>query len=267
MALKPELAAAWLGRGNLFFRLKRYDNALAAYDKAMSIEPDLTGVEGARLYSKMYLCDWRHYDEDCQHLISAVKNKRENTEPFAFLSVSSSPEDERACATVWVSKKYPPSNKPVWNGERFKHDRIRVAYVSADFYEHATSYLMAAMFECHDRSQFEITGISIGPDDGSEMRRRLEKGFEHFIDVEASDDDQIAAAIEKAEIDILVDLKGFTQDARTGLFARRCAPIQINYLGYPGTMGADYIDYLIADHTVIPEVSAIVLHRKNRLFA
>ena len=253
MALKPELAAAWLGRGNLFFRLKRYDNALAAYDKAMSIEPDLIGVEGARLYSKMYHCDWRNYDEECQHLISAVKNRKENTEPFAFLSVSSSPEDEHVYATVWASKKYPPSDRPIWNGEIFKHDRIRVAYVSADFYEHATSYLMAGMFECHDRSQFEITGISIGPDDGSKVRRRLEKAFEHFVDVETSTDDQIAAAIEKAEIDILVDLKGFTQDGRTGLFARRCAPIQVNYLGYPGTMGADYIDYLIADHTVIPE--------------
>ena len=112
---------------------------------------------------------------------------------------------------------------------------------------------MAGMFECHDKSRFEITAISIGPDDGSEMRQRLRRSFEHFIDAKTLSDEEIASHIREAEIDILIDLKGFTQDARTNVFASRPAPIQVNYLGYPGTMGASYIDYIIADQTVIPD--------------
>jgi protein O-GlcNAc transferase len=154
---------------------------------------------------------------------------------------------------LWVSEKCPSSQTPIWRGERYRHDRIRVAYVSADFHQHATSYLMAGMFECHDTSRFEITAISLGPDDASEMRRRLKHGFEHFVDHSKRSDDEIAAYIKQVEIDILVDLKGFTQDARTNVFARRPAPVQVNHIGYPGTMGASYIDYIIADSTTIPD--------------
>ena len=136
-----------------------------------------------------------------------------------------------------------------------KHKKIRIAYVSADFHQHATAYLMAGAFELHDKSRFEVTAISIGPDDTSEMRQRLRGSFDQFIDARTFSDDEIASRIKDVEIDILVDLKGFTQDARTGIFARRPAPIQVNYLGYPGTMGADYIDYLVADHTVVPKSS------------
>ena len=111
---------------------------------------------------------------------------------------------------------------------------------------------MAGMFECHDKSRLEATATSIGPDDGSEIRQRLKRSFDVFIDANVLSDEEIASLIRKAEIDILIDLKGFTRDARTGILARRPAPIQVNYLGYPGTMGASYIDYIIADHTVIP---------------
>jgi predicted O-linked N-acetylglucosamine transferase (SPINDLY family) len=154
---------------------------------------------------------------------------------------------------LWVSKQYPVRPKPLWKAEHYRHERIRIAYVSADFHQHATSYLTAGMFECHDKSRFEITAISIGPDDNSEIRQRLKDSFDYFIDVTALSEDQIASRIRDSEIDIVVDLKGFTQDARTGVFAHRPAPIQVNYLGYPGTLGAKYIDYIIADRNVIPE--------------
>jgi predicted O-linked N-acetylglucosamine transferase (SPINDLY family) len=253
LALKPDLAEAWLGRGNVFNDLKRYHEAFDAYDKAFSLESDLIGLEGKRLNSKMFVCDWRNFDEERENLIISVKNGKENTPPFAFLAISNSSEDQGKYARLWSAKSHPASNEPVWRGEIYKHRRIRVAYVSADFHQHATSYLMANMFECHDKSKFEITAVSIGSDDNSEMRRRLYGSFEQFIDARTFSDDRIASKIKKLEIDLLVDLKGFTQDARTGIFARRPAPVQVNYLGYPGTMGADYIDYLIADQIVIPE--------------
>ena len=253
LALEPDLAGAWLGRANVFEGLKRYEDALAAYDKALALEPDLIGAEGARLHCKMHLCDWSNCSVECKHLISAIKNNERNSEPFSFVAISTSREDQLKCAKLWVSEKYQVSAQPIWDGEIYNHDKIRVAYVSADFREHATSYLMAGMFECHDKTKFEITAISIGPDDGSALRGRLKDAFDDFLDGSLLSDDEIARWIRQKEIDILIDLNGFTQNARTGIFARRPAPVQVNYLGFPGTMGASYIDYLFADATLVPQ--------------
>ena len=253
LSLKPDLADAWLGRGNVFRELKRYNEAFAAYDKALALKPDLVGVEGSRLHAKMHLCDWNNFDAECTHLIASVRNGNANTLPFSFLALPSSAEDQFQCAKLWTANKCPPSDKPIWQGERYNHSRIRVAYASADFHTHATSLLMAGMFDCHDKSRLDVTAISFGPDDNSEMRQRLKASFEQFIDAGKYSDEKIALHIRETEIDILIDLKGFTQDSRTGIFARRPAPIQVNYLGYPGTMGANYIDYIIADQTVISD--------------
>jgi len=252
LALKPGLAEAWLGRGNVFCQLKRYDDAFLPYDRALALKPDLVGTEGARLHIKMQICDWINFDTECAHLTSSVKNNKANTAPYAFLGISSSPEDQLQCAKLWVAEQY-PHQKSIWQGERYNHDRIRVAYLSADFCQHPASILTVGMFECHDNSHFDVTAISLGPGDNSEIRQRLKASFEHFIDAEKYSDDKIANLIKELEIDIVVDLMGFTSDSRTGVFTRRPAPIQVNYLGYPGTMGARYIDYILADRFVIPQ--------------
>jgi len=253
LAVKPDLEGAWLGRGNIFSDLRRYDEAFSAYDKAFALKPDLDGVEGNRLHTKMRLCDWGNFDAECEHLIPSVRNANVNTPPFPFLTIPSFSDDQLQCAKLWIANKYPPYDKPIWRGERYNHKRIRIAYLSADFCEHPVSFLIAGMFECHDKSRFDITAISFGPDDNSEIRQRLMASSEHFIDTKTYRDDQIANLVRSLEVDILVDLMGFTADSRTGIFARRSAPIQVNYLGYPGTMGAEYIDYIIADGIVIPE--------------
>jgi protein O-GlcNAc transferase len=255
IALKLDYAEAHNNRGAALRDLKRPAEALASYDKAVALNPDLVGAEGMRVHTKMHVCDWINFDSECAHLISSIKNRKVNSDPFAFLGISSFSDDQLQCAKLWVREKCPPSRKPIWRGERYWHDRIRVAYVSADFHQSATSYLMAGMFECHDKSRFEITGISIGPEDSDDVRQRLLRSFDYFIDAKALSDVEIASRIREKEIDILIDLKGFTQDAQTNVFALRPAPIQVNYLGYPGTMGASYIDYIIADQTVIPDES------------
>jgi protein O-GlcNAc transferase len=252
LELKPDLENAWLGRGNVLTQFKRYDEAFAAYDKALALKPGLLGIEGTRLHSKMHLCNWESFESDCNHLIGSVRNNKQNTDPFVFLGISSSVEDQYNCARLWVSRQHPPANQPFWKGEIYKHNKIRIGYVSADFREHATSHLMAGLFENHNKSEFNITAISTGPNDNSPMRRRLEDSFENFVDARVLSDPEVAKQIRTAEIDILVDLKGFTQGARTNIFARRPAPIQVNYLGYPGTMGASYIDYIIGDPILIP---------------
>jgi protein O-GlcNAc transferase len=205
-----------------------------------------------RLYAKMQICNWEELASDCAHLIESVRNNKENAEPFAFLSIDSTARDQYNYARLWTRKRYPPVDRPSWRGEHYQHGKLRIGYVSADFRQHPVANHVAGVFAGHDRSQFEVTGISIGPDDGSEIRRRLERSFDSFIDAAALDADALAKRIREQEIDILIDLNGYTQGARTELFARRPAPVQVSYLGYPGTMGADYIDYIIADPTLIP---------------
>ena len=252
IALKPDYAEAHRNRGNVFSTLKRYDEAFAAYDKVLALRPNLTGIEGHRLYAKMQHCDWSNWDAECAHLISSIRNGHPATQPFIFLAIPSSSSDQLQCARLWIASHYPPA-RPLWQGERYDHDRIRIAYLSADFRQHPASLLMAGMFEFHDRSRFEVTALSFGVDDNSEIRRRVKAAFEHFIDVRTHSDDQIADLLRTLEIDIAVDLMGFTTDCRTGIFARRPAPIQAHYMGYPGTMAAPYIDYVIADRLVVPD--------------
>src|SRR5262245_6969588 len=252
IALKADYAEAYGNRGNALRDLKRLDEAIASYDKAIVLNPDL-GTEGVRFLTKMQICDWRDFDTESKRIFTSVKDIKKIDSPFSFAVISASPEDQLQCAKLWVAEKFPPSDKAIWQGEHYKHDRIRIAYVSADFRVHPTSFLMAGVFECHDKSCFEVMAISFGPDDNSEIRQRLKASFERFVDVSTFSDDQIANLAKTLEIDVLIDLMGFTGDSRTGILARRPAPIQVSYLGYPGTIGASYIDYIIADQTVIPD--------------
>jgi predicted O-linked N-acetylglucosamine transferase (SPINDLY family) len=251
LSIKPDLANAWFGRGNVIFELKQYEKAIECYDRAIAIEPNTDEAEGMRLYCKALLCDWSNFSSEREHLISSAENGKEITPPFAFLGISQSSESQFKSTKLWVSKRYPSSNKPIWRGQRYKHDRIRLAYLSADFRDHPVSLLMAGVFEQHDRNLFETTAISFGPDNPSEMLTRLKGSFDRFIDVRDRGDVDVAKLILTHEIDIAVDLMGFTQHSRPLILAQRPSPVQVNFLGYPGTMGADYIDYLIADSILI----------------
>ncbi|MGH6725143.1 MAG: tetratricopeptide repeat protein, partial [Pseudolabrys sp.] len=221
ITLEPNNAVARYNRGKALDNLKRYGESLLAYEKAYALQPDLIGAEGDRLHAKMRICDWRDVDADCAHLIASVRNGKPNAGPFVPITIPSSSGDQLQCAKVWIANTLPAIDRPAWQGERYLHGRIRVAYLSSDFHEHATAFLIAGMFESHDKSKFETTAISWGPDDGSEMRRRLEASFDRFVDARSLSDDRIADLIKSLEIDLLVDLKGFTQGARTGIFARR----------------------------------------------
>jgi protein O-GlcNAc transferase len=253
LSINPDHAEALANRGNALTDLKRHEEAIKDFRRVLTLKPDYEYAIGALLYSKVQCCDWREHAQESGHVAAEVRASRRSIIPFAFLAVSDSAQDQLLCSQVWVRDKCPASPSPVWKGERYRHDRIRVSYVSADFCNHATAFLMAELFERHDRARFETTGISFGADDRSAMRSRLKQAFERFIDVRQESDREVANLLRELEIDVAVDLKGFTLDARTGIFALRPAPIQVNYLGYPGTMGADYIDYILADPVVIPK--------------
>ena len=250
--LKPDLAEAWLGRGYVFANRRRYDESFAACDRAFSLDPHLAAAEGERIFARLHLCDWNNLEAECEHLVQSVRSGKDSGNPLAFMAINSSIDDQLGCARLWTRRFYSAWEASSWRGDRYRHDKIRIGYVSADFCQHPVANLVAGVFESHDRSRFEITGISIGLDDKSEIRQRLEHSFDRFIDAAASATDEIARQIKQHEIDILVDMNGFTQNSRTLIFAGRHAPVQVNYLGYPGTMGADFIDYIVGDAVLIP---------------
>ena len=253
LALRPDYAGALDNRGNALLLLQRYEEAAADLERLLRLDSDHEYARGRLLRSRMHCCDWNSFDVEAARAATDVRSGRRSTVPFDLLAVSQAAADQLLCSQIWVRDDCPPSASPVWQGERYRHDRIRIAYLSADFHDHATAYLMAGLFELHDRERFETIALSFGPDSAGEMRTRLEAAFDRFIDIRPKSDREVAAMMRALEVDIAVDLKGFTADARTGIFALRAAPIQVNYLGYPGTMGADYIDYILADRWVIPE--------------
>ena len=251
LALKPYLAEAWLGRGNSFYNLKNYDQAIVAYERGLALAPDLRFAVSSRLHVKQRLCDWTNFEAEVAALLATSRTQNCLSIPFFNLSLPMSTAEQYECAVRFVAEQ--PPFPPHWRGERYAHERIRVAYISSDLREHPVAHLMAEVFEQHDKSRFEMTAISLGPERESEIRSRIKAAFEHFVDAEGPSDDQIADYVRQNEIDIVVDLNGLTDGGRLGVLARRPAPIQVNYLGYAGTLGADYYDYIIGDRTIVPK--------------
>lgn len=286
LAIKPDYAEAFYNRGNALLKLRLPQEARASYDRALELKPDhvgalvnrghalqaldqreelignyrrLLGVEPGYPYMRGYLlnarlhgCDWTEYDNSVAQVARAVSAGERADAPFNFLAISDSAADQLRCAQTCIADEYPAVSEAEWRGKRYAHDRIRVAYLSADLHNHAVPFLIAGLFEAHDRTRFEITAISLGPDRDDEMRARLKAACDRFIDVRDKGDHEVAALLRELEIDIAVDLQGFTEGCRPGIFAHRAAPAQVNFLGYPGTMGAEYIDYIIGDRIVIP---------------
>ncbi len=245
---------ARLNRANLLFEIERFDDAANDYQAVRDGDPNCPAyVTGYMTLCRLHCCDWGRLEEERSRIGALVEAGQFVLDPIGNIILFDQPAKQMDFARVWATQKYPAAPVPLWRGDVYRHDKIRVAYLSADFRTHATALLMAGVFEAHDRSRFEITAISFGADDKSPMRARLESGFDRFIDVRAIADAEVAKKLREAEIDIAVDLKGYTQEGRPGILAHRPAPIQAQYLGYPGTMAAAYYDYVIADPIVIPE--------------
>jgi predicted O-linked N-acetylglucosamine transferase (SPINDLY family) len=254
IALSPTDYSTLLNRANLFFELERFEEAARDYQAVRDGDPAAPDyVTGYMMLCRLHGCDWSALDQERERISDLVAAGRFVLDPIGNIMLFDEPEKQTAFARVWATQKYRAAPHPLWRGEVYRHDKIRVAYLSADFRTHATAMLMAGVFESHDRRRFETTAISFGADDKSPMRARLEKGFDRFFDVRSVSDADVAQRLRDAETDIVVDLKGYTQEGRPGILAYRPAPLQAQYLGYPGTMAADYVNYVIADRTVIPE--------------
>ncbi len=252
LSLRPDYADALYNRGNALKQLRRLDDALANYDRLLAIKADHAHAFSEAAHCVMRLCDWDRRTRFAMDLCAHVSGKKSIVAPFVFLGYSADPALQLQCAVNFIDNKIPSPLPPFWSGQTWRHDKLRVAYLSPDFRSHATAFLTAELLELHDRSRFEIIGVSFGVDDRSEMRKRLIAAFDEFHDVRGNSDKEVARLLNDRQVDIAVDLAGYTQDSRPGILAHRPVPIRVNYLGFPATMGADFIDYIIADAMVLP---------------
>jgi predicted O-linked N-acetylglucosamine transferase (SPINDLY family) len=247
----PDFPEAFYNLGNARRELGHLSEAITAYRNALRLRPDYTEAFSQLVYHRAQACEWDGQQADQEMLLDMVR-AGVRVPPFYLLSTTASASDQLICARHWIGPIRPPPEAVFEHQVSVGSDRIRLGYLSGDFHQHSTAHLMAELFECHDRDRFEVFAYSYGPDDKSPMRARLDRAFDRFADIGALSHRDAARLIHADKIDILVDLKGYTHHARPAISARRPAPVQVSYLGYPATMGADFIDYIIVDPFVVP---------------
>ncbi|HMK78671.1 MAG TPA: tetratricopeptide repeat protein [Xanthobacteraceae bacterium] len=251
-SLDPTHSAALQARCQLLMHEARYGEAIATAERALAADPGASYMIGHLIHAKSHLCDWNGLDDLERRLHRDLAAGRKVCPPFALLAIDSTPSEQLTAARIWTADRYPPARQSYRHGKPHDRARLRVGYMAGEYRMHPTSLLVAELFELHDRTRFEIVGVSTGASDGSALRRRLEAAFDDFIDAEPISDDEAARLINQKGIDILVDLNAHSGNVRAGILARRPAPIQVNYLAFPGTCGAPYVDYILADRWVIP---------------
>jgi protein O-GlcNAc transferase len=252
LAIDPNLPEALWSRANcLWTRRQNVSGAIADLERLVATRPDFPYAQGALLDMRMHAGDWRDLGRERAALDAGVRAGKRVVEPYEYQALSSSAADLLACALIYSRDKYPALPSPQRRDRR--NGKIRLGYLCGEFRAQATMYLAAGLFEQHDRARFEVIGFDNTRDDGSAMRRRVVAAFDRFVGVQGMTDRQAAQLIASQEIDILVNLNGYFGAQRTGIFAHRPALLQVNYLGFPGTLGADYMDYILADAEVIPE--------------
>lgn len=231
---------------------ERIPDSILVFSHLLKIKPDYPYARGILAFNKMHISDWSTVELDTVEITQSIRAGQRATRALGYMSLSDSAEDQFKCTRILVKDEFSFKKTPLWNGQKYSHARIKIAYVSADFREHPVGHLIAGVIENHDRKKFEIICVSIGIDDESKLRKRIINGSDHFILGQQLSSLDIANLLRKMEVDILVDLNGHTADSRTDIFMYKPAPVQVNYLGYPGTMALDCFDYIIADRTIIP---------------
>jgi predicted O-linked N-acetylglucosamine transferase (SPINDLY family) len=252
LSLNPDYLEALHNRGLALLELKRPEDTMKSYSTLLELAPDYHFVKGKLLHAKMSCCDWEQLIPLTASIEKDIRAGKQSAEPFGYQAISNSPQDLRRCAEIYAAANYPNSGVQLWTGERYNNAKVRIGYLSGEFRNQATSILMTELFELHDKNRFELVAFDNGWDDASEIRERIENAFSEIIDITRLDELEAASVIRQKKIDILINLNGYFGRDRQGVFSYRPCPVQVNYLGFPGTLGADYIDYIIADPHVIP---------------
>jgi protein O-GlcNAc transferase len=270
----PKDADAHNNLGNVLRELGQLDKAILSYQTALKINPSLHHALAHLVHQRQHICDWvgsNNYflTKQINQLRELVKTEPSaQISPFAFLSMpNTTPQEQKVCASNYANSAFKPlidlSKKLNFQHTKMQKTKLKIGYLSADFRLHPLAFLITELIENHNKSQFETFAYSYGADDRTPARKRLEAAFDHFHDIRLLNDADAASKIYADKIDILVDLTGYTQSSRTGLVALKPAPINVNWLGYPGTMGEimcelngePLFDYLIADKIVAPNAA------------
>jgi len=261
--LSPNSPEAHCNMGIVLHELKKFEDALVSYEKAIALNPDVEYVLGTILHVKMNLCDWSDFDRAISTVLNGINENKKVINSFSMLGLIDDPLIQLKTTQIWVNDKYPPKNG---SGEVLfipkKKTKTTVGYYSADFREHPVAYLSAELFELHDKNKFELIGFYSGTPEKSEIHSRISKAFDQFIDIRFKSDHEVAKLSRELGVDIAVDLTGLTANERIGVFSHRAAPIQMSYLGYLGSIGAEYYDYLIADSYLIKKGEEIYYKEK-----
>jgi predicted O-linked N-acetylglucosamine transferase (SPINDLY family) len=247
LAIRPDLPDVLDAKARALLDLKRNKESAATFKRLLKLAPKRDYALGFQFHAQLLDCDWSEYHELKSRIAADVARRERRDAPFSFLVHSDDAAAQKSCAQVYAADKYPPQ-RPLVADVRYRREKIRVAYISADFLDHPVGHLMADLVCRHDRERFELFGISLAQQD----RGNLTRSFDRYTPVSNMSDKEIAQLLKECEIDIAVDLNGYTQGRRTGIFSHRGAPLQVNYLGYPGTMGSQYFDYIIADRHLVP---------------
>ena len=251
--LKPDYAEAYYNLGKLYKIAKIIDKTLTCYDAAYLINPDLNYLQGEILFTRMKLGIWNDFSSNIKKLIKKIDNGKKLSTIFPLIVLVDNPLILQKAAEALSTQDHPVSNIFPKITPYHNHKKIKIAYFSPDFRNHPISFLTAGLYERHDRSKFEIHAFSLKLSNKNEFNRRVRAGADHFHDVQMMSNQDIVKLSRSLEIDIAVDLAGYTAESRTDIFAMSAAPIQVSYLGFPGTMGTNYMNYLIADKTIIPK--------------
>jgi predicted O-linked N-acetylglucosamine transferase (SPINDLY family) len=252
LAIRADYIDALNNRGRQLLLLNRLAEALQSYERVLALAPDDANALGGAAELAQRLCDWPRAAQIAGRIEAHVQEGKAGISPLCLMGYSDNAALELQCARNHVKATLPPSPAPLWDGAPNRNSKIRIAYLSTDFQDHPVARLLAPLLERHDRSRFEILGISLGADDGSGMRARLERAFDRFLDMRGKSDSDVARWLRAERVDIAVDLNGHTRGSRPGILSHRPVPVQVNYLGFAGTMGADFMDYIIADKVVAP---------------
>ncbi len=253
IALKPGVAEPYFNRAILLNDAQRHTEAIESYAQALALKPDYPFLRGALLHTRMHVCQWDDFNTELAALLPKVAAGEKVTGPFQLLSLVDSPALHHAAAATWTKFECAPNTALGPVPRQPRSGKIRIGYFSMDFRNHPVSMLAAGMIEAHDRGRFETFAFSYGADTGDHLRKRMEAAFDTFYDVRAASNEDVARQARDLGIDIAIDLAGYTNDSRTAqIFSLGAAPVQVNYLGYPGTMGADFYDYIIVDPVIAP---------------
>ena len=248
----PNNVTAYEGQGQLLGQFKKYDLSVNAFKRALEIDPDYSYGEGHLMHARLSCCDWTDYEESRQRIFDGIRAGKKVCGAMTIMSITDDAELARQCIEIYAKNKYGDPLFNLWNGEKYAHRRKRIAFISADFRIHPVGYLLIEMIESFDKEKFELTGVFTGTPDDSDLWKRYRCAFDHYLDAKRIPSYELAKILRVMEIDIAIDLSGHTEGTRLDVLSHRPAPVQMTFLGFPGTLGLPFIDYLIADPIIIP---------------